>query len=477
MVIGGLAHGIGLFAATNAMLMLVQVLAVLGFYAAARMLGSSWEWAAAGGLVYAFSRYEFAQGLHHLAITAVWHVPLDLVICEWLFRGEVGLRGRNFILALLLAVATGAQNVYYAVLFGQFVLFAGLYQMWRGGWRQALPAAAVLGGLVASFFLMNLHTLVYRLANGPGGAVLRVYQWLEIYGLKLVDLVIPPPDHPFGPFADWGQGHIHEVVLSPGEMPPTGYIGLIGLAALTWLAVFSLRRAGLRSSLPLETYFILWIIVFACVGGINGVLGTLGFHLLRSTTRYSIVVLAIALLFAARQLSLINYAKAKWLPGVAAVLAAVFALWDQMPPTVTDQDLAMLTAQVDADRKFTEAMESQLPAGAMVFQLPAMEFPEGPAPGMPPYDHLRPYLFAKQLRFSFGTDKGRPDGEWQKSTGQLPLEPMVGELVGKGFGALYVNRSGYADHGAGILDALKGMGYTNVIENDRGDVFCVILRK
>lgn len=476
--IGWLAHAIGLFAAENAILMAVQVLAVLGFYAAARMLGSSWEWAAAGGIVFAFSRYEFAQGLHHLAITSVWHVPLDLVVCEWLFRGEVGLRGRNFLLALLLAVATGAQNVYYAVLFGQFVLFAGLYQAWRGGWRQALPAVAILGGLVATFLFMNLHTLIYRLANGPGGAVVRVYQWLEVYGLKLVDLVIPPPDHPFPPFADWGQGHLHEVVLSPGEMPPTGYIGLIGLAALAWLVLFSLRRAALRLTLPLEAFLILWIVVFACVGGINGVIGTLGFQLLRSTTRYSIVVLAIVLLFAARRLSAFKFAKAKWLPAVAAVIAAAFALWDQPPPAVTDEQLAALAAQVAADRKFTGDMARQLPAGAMVFQLPAMEFPEGPAPGMPPYDHLRPYLYDDMgLRFSFGTDKGRASGEWQKMTGQLPPNLLVDELLRNGFGAIYVNRGGYQDHAAALLAELKSMGYTDVIENERGDVFCVVLRK
>ena len=152
-------------------------------------------------------------------------------------------------------------------------------------------------------------------------------------------------------------------------------------------------------------------------------------------------------------------------------------LVDQMPPAVSDQDIASVAQIVESDRKFTEAMEQHLPAGAMIFQLPVVDFPESAVPGVGPYDHFRPYLFAHRLRFSYGTNKGRADGEWQHEKTQLPFGVMINELVGNGFSALYVNRNGFGDQGQKLLSALKSMGYTDEIDSQRGDLVCVILKK
>jgi len=112
----------------------------------------------------------------------------------------------------------------------------------------------------------------------------------------------------------------------------------------------------------------------------------------------------------------------------------------------------------------------------MVFQLPIMEFPESPAPGMPSYDHLRPYLYSKNLRFSFGGVKGRPWLEWQKDVGKSPsLQTVVHTLESYGFAALYVNRNGFQDKGEGILKGLRSMGYSEVLESKAGDLYCVLI--
>ena len=39
---------------------------------------------------------------------------------------------------------------------------------------------------------MNLTTFCYHFYHGPNtGAVIRAYKWLEIFALKIVDLVVP----------------------------------------------------------------------------------------------------------------------------------------------------------------------------------------------------------------------------------------------------------------------------------------------
>ena len=131
---------------------------------------------------------------------------------------------------------------------------------------------------------------------------------------------------------------------------------------------------------------------------------------------------------------------------------------------------------VASDRRFTEKMEASLPAHAMIFQLPMMTFPESPASGVGPYDHLRPYLYARDLRFSFGSDRGRPEADWQLGLTRLTLSEVIQELESYGFAALYINRNGFSDHGQQLVKALQTMGFNDMIESDRHDLVCVFLK-
>jgi hypothetical protein len=168
---------------------------------------------------------------------------------------------------------------------------------------------------------------------------------------------------------------------------------------------------------------VLWIVLCFSTGGLNAILGAFGFTLFRTGCRYSVVILAIALLYAAQRLTALQRAAAfrtdpdtLRIGGLTAAAAAcLVVLWDQVPRAPTAEQASTIARQVEADRQFVAQMEATLPAGAMVFQLPIMEFPEVPAPGVPPYDHFRPYLFSKQLRFSFGSMKGRPREQRQQA--------------------------------------------------------------
>ena len=133
----------------------------ISFFAACCLLHCSRVWSFAGALVFAFARFGFAHGLHHYTIAYFWHVPLDLVVCRWIVSGEgINFRERRFVFALVVALITGIQNVYYTNMFAQFVLFGGLVQWGRRGWRASLPAAAVIGTSATGFLLMNANTFV-----------------------------------------------------------------------------------------------------------------------------------------------------------------------------------------------------------------------------------------------------------------------------------------------------------------------------
>jgi len=482
---GLLAKVFGLFAGLNLALLIGHLLAAATMFLVARSLDCSGPWAFVAALAFGLAPYIFAQSPHHITVAAVWHVPLFLLVWKWA-SVEPGLEfgSRRFWWAVGIAFLTGLQNVYYTNILCQLTLLGAGFLWLRTGSRTPLKAAlAVIGAAATAFALMNVDGWAYKMVHGPNaGALVREYKWLEIYGLKLVDLVVPPVTHHFQWFADFAQAHRAAAPLQDEG----SYLGIVGLAALG-LLVSSAIAAVVRNranSIPMEAWQVLWIVLCFSTGGLNTILGATGFTLFRTGCRYSIVILAIALLYAAQRLTALQRAAAfrtdpetlRIGTATAAIAASLLILWDQVPRAPKPEVTALIARQVEADREFVAQMEAALPAGAMVFQLPIMEFPEAPAPGVPSYDHFRPYLYSKQLRFSYGSMKGRPREQWQQDLGKVTFDKAVEQIKARGFAAIYINRNGFPDKGKQVVENLREMGFTKPrIESAAGDLVCIIL--
>jgi hypothetical protein len=483
---GLLAKMFGLFAGLNLALLIGHLLAAATMFFVARSLDCSSPWAFVAALSYGLAPAIFAQSPHHITVASVWHIPLFLLVWKWASI-EPGLEfgSRRFWWACGIAFFTGLQNVYYTNILCQLTLLGAGFLWLRTGSRTPLKAAlAVIGAAAAAFVLMNVDGWSYKAVHGPnGGALVREYKWLEIYGLKLVDLVVPPVTHHFQPFAAFAQAHRAAAPLQDEG----SYLGIVGLAALG-LLVSSGIAAVIRNranSIPMEVWQVLWIVLCFSTGGLNTILGAFGFTLFRTGCRYSVVILAIALVYAAQRLTAISKAAAFRIDPetlrigtlTATIAASLVILWDQVPRAPQPEFTALIARQVEADREFVTRMEAALPAGAMVFQLPIMEFPEAPAPGVPSYDHFRPYLYSKKLRYSYGSMRGRPREQWQQDLGKVPLSKAVEQIKDRGFAAIYINRNGFPDKGKQVVDTLRGMGFTKPpIESAAGDLVCIVLQ-
>jgi hypothetical protein len=504
----------GLFAGLNVGTIVAHLSAAVAFYAVARWEDCDRTWAFVAALAFGLAPFIFAQSPFHITTEYVWHVPLFLPIWRWI-AAEPGIvwGSRRFWFAVAVGFITGLQSPYWTNIFCQLTLLGAGAMYWRHrSWPAFRSALAVIGAAAVAFALMNLDTWTYRLAEGPNpGALSREYKWMEIYGLKLVDLVIPPVTHHSNTFAAFATAHR---IGDPAKgIPPASplqdegsYLGIVGLLALGWLVWTAVSDAvkGRANDLPLAAWQVLWIVICFTTGGLNAILGAFGFTLFRTGQRYSLVILAIVLLYAAQRLTAWHKAGAtRSGPGGTSLgtLAAAAAicgliLWDQVPRAPSAETTATIARQVAADREFTEKMEAALPVGAMVFQVPVMEFPESPMPGVPSYDHFRPYLFSKHLRYSFGSMKGRERERWQpavqgkffegatldREAGVIRVNPAnaraaVDELKRLGFSAIYVNRNGFPDRGKGIEEALLELGYTKPpLRNATGDLACIILQ-
>lgn len=464
----------GLFAGLNLSLLIGHLLAAGVFYGVARYSGGDRKWSFVGALGFGLAPFIFAQSPHHITVAWVWHIPLFLPVWRWMATGAgIRLWSRRFWIAAGVAFLAGTQNVYYTNIFCQLTLLGGLLVFFRTRSISALAACfGIIFAAALAFGLMNLDTFTYRFVHGPNtGIVVREYKWLEIYGLKIVDLLIPPITHRSDLLAGFAFQH-----RSAAPLQDEGsYLGILGLLSLGLLVVASAAAVVRKqyARIPFEAWQVSWILLVFTTGGLNAIAGALGFTMFRTGCRYSVVILAIVLLFAVLRMSALPLRRG--LAALLAILAAAVVVWDQVPRPPSAKESEAIAFQIDSDRELVEKLEAALPRGAMVFQLPIMDFPESPVRGLSPYDHLRPYLFSKSLRFSFGSMKGREDTLWQKELEKLPLEGAVAKLREMGFRAILINRNGFPDRAKGFLESLQAGGHVRIIESSAGDLVGVVL--
>jgi phosphoglycerol transferase len=96
----------------------------------------------------------------------------------------------------------------------------------------------------------------------------------------------------------------------------------------------------------------------------------------------------------------------------------------------------------------------RLPAGAMIFELPYVPFPEGYPPGSThDYDPGHLYIHADRLRWSYGAMKGRPE-DWSASLVEKPLRQVSAGVSGAGFAGIVIDRAGYTGRFASLERSL-----------------------
>ncbi len=475
--IGVLARAVGIFAALNLELVTCHILAGLAFYFVARYRRVNIAWSFAAALAFGLAPFLFTQSPHHPMVTLCWHVPLFLLIWNALgSEGGVEPRSRFFWFGIVVSFIAGLQNPYYTAIFCQLVALtaAAMFFRTRDGRRHLISPLCFLAATAIAFVLMNLGPWIYNLRHGhnPTGIV-REFQWVEIYALKPLEFFIPPLNHRSEIFRAIAQWRASVAILHDEG----SYLGIIGLIALSILLAYTARAFVKRdfARVPLAFWQLLWIFLFFTTDSFNAMAaGAFGFTFLRAACRFSIVVLAIALLFAAEWLTSAVRRQQIAFAIVAAVIALVIV--DQVPLSLSRDEKAQVASQIAADQKFVADMESALSDGAMVFQLPVMDYPDSPLRDVLAYDHLRPYLYTQHLRFSFGSMKGRPREAWQHELEKLSLSDSIAETKRRGFSALYINRKAYPNNAADLEESLRALGYDRKIDNQLGDTFCVLLR-
>ena len=235
-------------------------------------------------------------------------------------------------------------------------------------------------------------------------------------------------------------------------------MALLALVVLTARAAVS---SPPRDRCPAAALALAWILAYSVVGGLNGLLGLAGFVWLRATNRYSIWILALVLLWGVLAISRTRPGRRR--RGERRSRRRSRGGLDARRPAPAADAGGRGRASASGDGAPTQpsprSLEAALPAGAMLFQLPVVDFPEGQRiRAASDYEHLRPYLHSTRLRFSYGSDKGRARDAWQRRVEALEPAAMADALERMGFSGLVVNRKAYPDGAQELRDAARGLG-------------------
>jgi hypothetical protein len=442
-----------------------------------RYFNLSYSTSIIGSILFAFLPYHFFRGQAHVFLASYYLIPLIvlvvLLVClhKHIFYSKTGdwrsiwtCIGRKSIISIVFCVSIASVDVYY-VFFATFFLFvAGAFAYFhkREPWNLLTPAIFII--IIFLVFVINiLPTIIYAYEHGKNMDVgKRPPEDAEIYGMKIVQLLLPISGHRISSLAKLKEAYNRRSagLVNENDTVSLGAIGGFGfLMLIGWLVC---RRPEFRNGELCSSLAVLNIsaVLLATVGGFGSLFAFLISPQIRAYNRMSVYI-AFFSLFAVALLGenlMRRWAKSKssrCLFSGSSGLILLIGILDQTSPHFVPP-YEHIKAEYNSDADFVGRIEALVPENTMIFQLPYMPFPEHPpVHRMQDSDLFRGYLHSRTLRWSYGAMKGREGDAWQREVVRKPINELVETLAFIGFSGIYLDRYGYADHGEALETKLS----------------------
>lgn len=416
-------------------------------------------------LVYDFVPFHLWRATGHTNLALYMAVPLAGMVLLWLLAGRLDRPPRSApgwraiwrtpdwwaVSASVVVIALSAR--YYTVFFLLLLVPLSLARALIKGrvrllWAPVVIAAATL--FVA--LLTGLPQILQTLSIGGNAEVAnRPRTDSDLYALRLTDLLAPIAGHRFGPLAHLSAEFRNSITR--GE--DGNSLGFFLLAGLTFLGLIALaRRTPWRGqggdavvTMALSSVAIAGLaFLIGTVGGLGGVIASLGYTQIRSWNRISIFISffgAVGVALGLTWLWRLRRSPVTWrrvAPLVILPLVLALAVLDQTNSLKPTQ--AAVADQHASDQQFFGAMADELGTGSSVFQMPYVAFPESGGLALD-YVGFRGFLNdGGRLNWSYGGMRGR-ESDWQRTWITLDLQTQVVGLAAAGFDAVMVDRVGY----------------------------------
>jgi hypothetical protein len=357
---------------------------------------------------------------------------------------------RLLLVRLAICVAIGLASTYWAFFACIVIAIACLIGLFRFGNKKiALVALLYVTVISAASVANESGSLLYWYRNGHNKALwYKVPAEADIYGLRIRQMLTPIPDHPLPLMRS-----VRDKIVAAGFPNDTnesctavlGTIGVIGFVILCCVAVGRPRGRILGDArLRLLSGFVIALVLIAEVGGFGSLFNVFVVHQFRAYNRISPFIALFSLATVAIILDALLPWRKWYSQGLICGCLLIFGAFDQIP-VVLFSNWENEKRRFYEDQFFIRQLESRLPAGTMVFQLPHTDLLlDGGRERMLPSDQARAYLHSKTLRWSWGAMAGR-NQNWAQITAELPLHEFIERIIFARFGGLLIDRYGYKD--------------------------------
>lgn len=431
-------------------------LAGITAYYALRKLDIAVCIAAPTAVLYAFAPYHFYRNTGHIYLGMYFMVPIMVLYVfrlmkdEMLFqKGEKGwITGANIlrVITLMIMALTG---IYYAFFVCFFLCVVILYQLLNGeGWKKTRQAFLSIGIIVGTLVLAAIPNLIYWSQNGQAEAIAKGGEGVELYALKIIQLLLPIPNHRLEIFMR--LRNLYDTAYPLINENSGSSLGIYMAAGFVILCVvlFMPKKVPEKSNLRIGSVLNLAAVLFGTVGGFAVILSFVTGSI-RCYNRFSIFIAMFALIGID---SVIQLLYEKWCSEklglqVVATLCMIgimlCGIYDQTVP-VDSNIYSAYAAAFEQDEVFVQAIEDIEADGAMIYQMPYMKNPEnGSVNQMQDYAHLTCYLHSDTLRWSYGALAGREGDRWMQEINALPLNQQIDEIQKAGFAGIYIDWDAY----------------------------------
>lgn len=426
-----------------------------------RVLGASTQSALMAGTLFALSPFALYRNIGQFWLV-IYLVPFACTAAALIAQGrpQHWTRDRSFIVVLGGCTLIAFNYIYYAFFACFLLIVASLTGFLQYRAAHVLGAGALCVALVGAGTFLNLTPSLYSwhergkplIVHDKGPAE------SEGYGLKIRQLVSPGLWHSFPPFRAWLARE--QAAAFPLDNENTrsrlglvATLGFLSLLGLLFVPRATQSLAGGRTLLA-TSQLSLAAVLLGTIGGFGSLFSLLISPQIRAYNRIAPFILFLSLVAVAFLIdSLVTRPRRRV---AAAILIAAVGLADQRAAAehlnAAHEDLA---AEVATLKTLVGELESRLPAGAMVFQLPLRLYLNEDEPNrMGAYEHFKPYLVSHALRWSYPALSNQ-QVRWQQAAALLPPDRLALELAAAGFAAIMIDRRGYPDDGAALVTALR----------------------
>src|SRR5215213_847167 len=424
-------------------------------------------------LLYTFLPYHFLRNENHLILSAYYAIPLVVMVLLWITADEFSLRTKKFLCSAVICVVVGANGIYYPFFSCFLLLVAGVLGALKFQKLRPLAMAVLLVGITSVTVAISLSpSFIYKYRHGETAAI-RNPAGAEVFALKISQLLMPITGHRIAALDAIKKWHNQNTLVTENDAAALGFIAGIGfLALLIQLLgrreiVTATMRPGVFNDLSRLNIF---AVLLGVVSGFGFIFAVLISSSIRCYNRISVFISFFSLMAIAIGLERIypRTTKGQSIFYLLLTAALIAGLLDQTTPAYI-QDYATTKTSWLSDKEFVNRIETSVPPGSMIFQLPYVPFPETPpVHNMVDYDHFRGYVHSQNLRWSYGTMKNREgDRALQLLTG-LPTEELVKTTVFGGFEGIYVDRFGYEDYGKAMETELSKLLQAEPLRSPNG---------